>query len=140
TALPQPSNPILYNSNTVQQTFFGVETSKMVSIQVLPLSGASYYLAGLNQKLATADQTIAFNNAYIDQNVAYGFYAPSQIGKVPAEPPQFATPLYAYQAFSDPNTAIANYIQAYNNSDLQLFNANGVDNYGYTLAFMRVLQ
>src|SRR5262249_43971732 len=131
--LPQTTVPLVFNAAGQGQTFFGIETSKLVGIQILPLSGASYYLAGIDPNLA---RDTAFTNA----NVATALYAPTQTGQVPIELPQYLTTTYTYQALSDPDQAIGNYLDALSHNHLDLYNNNGSDIHAYNIDFIRVLQ
>jgi endoglucanase Acf2 len=133
TALPLPVMPIISNGGGANQTFFGTETSKMTSIQVLPLTGGSFYLGGLNPNVAN-------DVSFIDQAVAYGFYQTTEEGSIPITPPQFVTPLYVFQAFSNPDLAIQNYLQQLSLDRLKIYDPSGTDVHAYNIDFMRVLQ
>jgi hypothetical protein len=104
TALPLSTIPLIFSAGGKDQTFFGIETSKLVGIQLLPLSGASYYLGGLNQDISK-------NSAFIDANVAAALYSPTQVGQVPIELPVYLTMVYSYQALSNPDQAVQNYLR-----------------------------
>jgi hypothetical protein len=130
--LPQTTVPLVFNAGGQVQTFFGIETSKLVGIQILPLSGASYYLAGI-------DPNIAKDTAFINANVAAALYAPTQTGMVPIELPQYLTTIYTYQALSNPDQALLSYVDALSHNHLALYNTNGSDIHAYNIEFMRVL-
>jgi endoglucanase Acf2 len=115
-----------------QTTFFGLETSKVLGIQVLPINGSSYYLAG---RLPT----IAANSAYINQNVTYALLNPAQAGVVPISGDVYLTTTYDYQALSDPQTALASYMAKLNADNLTPFNGNGADNNAVNLQWINVL-
>ncbi len=113
-------------------TFFGLETTKVLGIQVLPINGSSYYLAG---RLPT----IADNNAYINANVANALKGPQQVGVVPISGQVYLTTTYDYQALSDPQTALSDYMAKLSAHNLVPFNGNGSDTDAVNLQWINVL-
>ena len=131
-ANPRPSITNVSDNGGSQTTFFGLETSKVVGIQVLPINGSSYYLAG---RLPT----IAANTNYINQNVAFALTNPMQSGVVPISGDVYLTTTYDYQALSNPQAALTSYMTKLNADDLTPFNGNGSDNNAINLQWIQVL-
>lgn len=136
TALKLTNLSIITNNGALFQTFFGLETSKLLGIQVLPLSGTSWYLSGLSTDPA-------FNaNALIAENLQGALYEPRQVGGSPIFPDVYLTTTYAYQALLSPNgaaDALVAYKARFANNTLALYNTDGSDNHAYNIHFMSVL-
>jgi hypothetical protein len=132
-SLLRPLTDIVFNAGGQITTFFGLETTKLLGIEVLPLSASSYYLSGLSSDLAA-------DAALVNANVAAALVQPAQPGMVPIEPPQYLSTVYAYEAFADPSKAINDYLTALNKNQLALYNPNGSDVHAYNIDFIRVLQ
>ncbi len=129
---PRTNITVVYDNGGSQTTFFGLETTKVLGIQVLPINGSSYYLAG---RLPT----VAANTNYINDNVAYAMKNPMQSGVVPISGDVYLTTTYDYQALADPTTALSSYMTALNADNLTPFNGNGTDTNAINLQWINVL-
>jgi hypothetical protein len=105
--------------------FIGLETSRLAGIQMLPLTGASYYLGS--------------DTTFVSANFQKAMAGAVQQGGVPIEAPVYTSVLYPYLALSEPDHAWQLFSQ--NLSSIAPINpGDSIDNLAYDTQWIKVLQ
>jgi len=122
----RPSISKLNSSGAEYGGFIGLLTSRLAGIQMLPFSGASYYLGR--------------DTDFVLRNYAQANSNPSQVGDLPIIPPAYYTIILPYLALADPETALTQYLAQLESITLVNGINNPIDNHAFNIHWMSVLQ
>src|SRR5262249_60596930 len=86
----------LQGNGASYEGFIGANTTTVAGIQVLPLGGSSYYL-GANPDFVFQTYTLANQGGFAK-------------GDVPLTPPTYQSVIYPYQALTNADAALTNYL------------------------------